>query len=417
MSSSCRNVGLSLGAGALIALAASGARAANWEWLPRVETGATYSDNYRLADTSVGRITNYGPYIDAELAADLVSPTTKIEFIPHIISTFYPSDHADQSTNGYFDFDGSYTTLRSNFTWLAYYSNETVIYSELLPATFPGVPLGSLVGGVSGRVSVPNRRQLERLAPAYTYDITQRTHLHLGGDAERTTFKQSEFEQVGYTNYSGDVGLSYDLSPRSAIALTGTAARFMPQLGGHDTNRYDADLEWRMHPSQIMQFYARVGASQSQAQSIVGTVSSTGITGGMGVDLRYQVTEVTLDAVRAVRPSEVGAEVAYNELRARVLHAFAPLFSGFFGVRALRLRSATSAAALQVVGEDYYTAEAGCDYQITESFRIEAKDDYYWQRFQGSQSANSNTIGVSFIYQPLSRYEPLPEFTGIPEER
>src|SRR6185312_3448231 len=107
----------------------------------------------------------------------------------------------------------------------------------------------------------------------------------------------------------------------------------------------------------------------------------------------------------------------HNELRFRVLHAFAPRLSGFLGVRAIRLRSSANHAGLTITGEDYLTAESGVDYQITQSFRVEAKYDFMWQRFEGTPSASSNAIGLAIIYQPLSRYEPLPEFTGIPQER
>ncbi len=64
MSWSCRRLYVALGAGALFGLT-SGACADNWQFLPRVELGGTYSDNYRLADIPDQELEVYGPYIDA----------------------------------------------------------------------------------------------------------------------------------------------------------------------------------------------------------------------------------------------------------------------------------------------------------------------------------------------------------------
>jgi hypothetical protein len=425
-----------LGAGALFGLAA-GARADNWELLPRIEGGGTYNDNYRLADTAAGKAQVYGPYVDAQLSADLLSPTSKLEIVPRVHSTFFPTDHADQSTDGYLDILGDHKTLRSEFSGVAQYMNQTVIYSELPPATFPGVALGEPTTAVSGRVSVRNRQQLERVAPRYRFDLTQRTHLDLNADVERVSYDQSVIQEIGYTNYAGGAGLGFDVSPRSVLTVSGVGARFVPQAGGgNDANTYGAQAEWDLRESQIAHFYARLGVNRNNAQvtttstiisgprgrtvtpvTTTNTVNTTGVNGGIGVDLRYQVTEITVDLLRALTPSSQGAVLEDEELRFRVLHAFQPRLSGFMGVRGMRLRGLSNRYGVTVEGEDYVTAETGFDYQITERYRIEGAYDYIWQRFPGTPNASSNAVRLSIIYQPLSRYEPLPELNGIPQER
>ncbi|MGH7106433.1 MAG: hypothetical protein ACREFT_07990, partial [Acetobacteraceae bacterium] len=396
-----------LGAGALLGLTA-GARADNWELLPRIEAGATYNDNYRLADTPVGKVDVYGPYIDAQLSADLLSATSKLDIVPRVHSTFFPADHADQSTDEYLDVTGEHRTLRSLFTGIAQYANQTVIYSELPPATFPGVTLGEPTTGVSGRVGVRNRQQLERAVPRYQYDLTQRMHLNVNADVERVSYDKSVIQEIGYTNYAGGAGLGFDVSPRSVVTVSGMGARFVPQAGGgNDATTYGAQAEWDLRETQIAHFYARLGVNRNNAQAtttdtfISGppgrtvtpvttthAVSSTGVTGGIGVDLRYQITEITVDLLRAVTPSSQGAVLEDEELRFRALHAFQPRFSGFVGVRGMRLRGLSNSYGATVDGEDYVTAEAGFDYQITQSYRIEGAYDYIWQRFVGTPNAS-----------------------------
>jgi hypothetical protein len=441
MSSSSRRLYFVLGAGALLGLGHGPARADNWELLPRIEGGGTYSDNYRLSETPADKVQVYGPYVDAQLAADLISQTSKLEIVPRVHSTFYPTDHADQSTDGYLTIDGEHRGLRSDFAGIAEYADETVIYSELPPATFPGVALGQPTTGVSGRVSVRNRRRYGRAIPKYSYDLTQRLHLKLNANLEHVAYDKSEIQQIGYNSYTGGAGFGYDVTQRSVLTLMGVGSHFVPQTGDNNTNNYGFNLEWDLQQSQIARFYARLGVNRTRANmtsttvtttqtpegpTIVtrttttttkGIVESTGVTGGVGVDLRYQVTEVTLDAIRALTPSAEGAVVVDEELRFRALHAFRPRFSGFVGARGMRLRGVSNQQGLAVQGEDYATAEAGFDYQITRSYRIEGAYDFIWQRFPGEPTASSNAVRLSIIYQPLSRYEPLPELTGIPQER
>jgi hypothetical protein len=452
MSSSCRRLYVALGAGALLGIG-HGAAADNWEVLPRIEFGGTWNNNYRLANTSADEVQVYGPYIDAAVDAQLVSPTSKLQIVPRVRSDYFPSDHADQSTDGYLNLNWDTRTERSDFTGVASYANESVIYSELLPANFAGVALGQVVGGESGLVSFRNREQLEHVTPIFTYDLTQRTHLNLQGTYDRASFSSLQggaqnqatanagaITQVGYQDYGGQAGLIFNVTQLSTLSLNGAASRFVPAKGGHDTNTYGVNVQWDVVRSQIAHFYARLGDNRSKADvtntttitspqrrpglpptvtevTTAGTVTTNGVTGGVGVELRYQVTEVTVDLLRSLSPSDVGSQVISNEARFRVLHAFAPRFSGFFAARGIELRGSSSESGLAINGEDYFTAEGGFDYQFTQSVRLEAKYDFIWQRFQGTSSASSNAIGLSFIYQPLSRYEPLPEFTGLPQER
>jgi len=417
MSSSCRKrLYFALGAGALIGLA-PGVRADNWELLPRLEVGGLWNDNYRLGDVPAQELEVYGPYIDAQLAMDYVSPTSKLDIVPRVHWTNFPTDHADQSTDGFLDIDGETRGLRSDLLGVLQFSDQEVFYSDYLPATFPGLALGQATTGTSGRITVTTRQKLVRAAPQYKYDITQRTHLDLNADVENATYQQSQVQQIGYTSYTGQAGVGFDVSQRSVLTVSGLGTHFAPQTGGENTNDYGAQAEWDLQQSQIAKFYARLGVQHSEAQTAVGTVGNDGVTGGVGVDMRYQVTEVTIDLVRSLIPTSQGIMMTDQELRFRVLHAFYPKLSGYFGARGLRLSgTANQTAALNVSNETYVTAEVGCDYQITENYRIEAAYDYSWQQFAGTPTATSNAGRLAIIYQPLSRYEPLPEFTGIPPQ-
>lgn len=415
MSSSCRRLYFALGAGALLGIGHQSARAANWEFLPRLAGGATYNDNYRMAEGSTPKQAVYGPFIDAQLSANLISPRGYLDFVPRVVSNYYPNDTADDATNEFLNVLGDYKGLRSELKGTAQYYNETTIVSELPPATFPGVRLGQVVGGATGRVSFRNREQFLRIAPEYMYDLTQRTHLDLQGDVQHATFGKSLIQQYGYDDYTGRAGVLFDVTQRSEVSIRGVYSRFKPQVGS-DANRYGAEFAWHLRNSQIMHTYLRFGVDRVSAQTSQGTINTDGFTGGAGVEWNFQITQVVIDVLRAITPSDAGSVITDDEARVRVLHAFEPRFSGFFGARAVRVRGVSSRPGLAIQGEDYVAGEVGVDYQVSLSFRIEGTYDLTWQQFQNEPSAVSNAVGLTFIYQPLSRYEPLPEFTGIPRE-
>jgi hypothetical protein len=416
MSLSYRKLYFVLGAGALLGLTPA-VRAANWELLPRIEVGGIWNDNYRLGDVPDQELQVYGPYVDAQLSLDLLSPTSKLDIVPRVHWNNFPTDHTDQSTDGFLDIDGEHKTLRSDLLGVLQYSDQEVFYSDYLPATFPGLELGQATTAPSGRITVTTRQRLLRAAPRYKYDLTQRLHLNLNADIEHASYQQSVVEQIGYSSYSGNAGVGFDVSPRSVLTVAAVGTHFAPESGGENTNDYGAQVEWDLQHSQIARFYARIGVDRTEAQTAtLGTVDNTGVTGGVGADLRYQITEITIDALRSLIPTSQGVVMTDQELRFRVLHAFYPRFSGFVGARGMRLSGSASQIALAVSNESYAAAEVGCDYQITENYRIEGAYDYAWQQFSGSPTATSNAVRLSVIYQPLSRFEPLPEFTGIPPQ-
>ena len=126
MSLSCRRrLYFALGAGALLGLA-PGVRADNWEMLPRLEVGGIWNDNYRLADVPADEFTVYGPYIDAQLAMDYLSPTSKLDIVPRVHWNNFPTDHTDQSTDGFLDIDGEHKTLRSELLGVLQFSDQEV---------------------------------------------------------------------------------------------------------------------------------------------------------------------------------------------------------------------------------------------------------------------------------------------------
>jgi hypothetical protein len=391
---------------ALVMGATTAAQAANWDFQPRVELGGTYSDNYRLAEQGQPKISLAGPLVDAELGFHLIEPTSDVAIIPRIRSTWFPGNSAEQSTDGFITLQGTTHTQKSTFSGVAQYSDQSVVFSELLPATFPGVGLGETVGGESGRVQILNRQKLGRFAPKWDYQLDPRYKLHLDLEYSKVTYDKTLFEQVGYQNLDGQLGLEFQTSLRSMFTLRGTGARFTPAAGGADTNTYGLEGQWDFQRSQIMHFYARVGVDRSVANAATGggTVASTGAVGGAGVSWSYQTSEWVVDALRSLEPSAYGVVLTQNEFRGRYSRTLQPRLKGYVALRGISVSGAQTGAGVQ--NRDYAAAETGFEFQVSRNYKLTGAYDYTWQRYQGEPTARSNTVTLSIVYQPPSRYDP-----------
>ena len=439
MSSSSRNGALL--AGAMLAgtfVAPYKAHASNWDFEPRVELGALYNDNYRLIENGQAKVPAYGPSADVAMGFSLIDQRSELDIVPRVHSTYFPDDHEDQSTNGYLNIVGNFKTLKATYGGTFTYANETVLASELLPADFPGVALGQVQGEATGRVTIHNRRQLEQLAPKMVYDFDPRWHLDLNAMYENASFtnnltsgltaqQAAEYVQIGFSDVFLSAGMQYDITQRQDVIFRVTGAEFMPdkaEVAGSganntttDTERYGVEAQWDAKPSTIMQTYVRAGLNQVHAETAVnGVINKTLPVGGAGVVWTYQLSQYVIDAIRDLSPSAAGAVVEHDEIRFRFLRALRPRLYGVLAARATRVRGA-SQNILGVQGSDYVAATASLQYQLTQSYRLATEYDYTWQRFQGEPYAASNGISLSVIWEPQSRYKPLPDYNALPLDR
>src|SRR6185437_8208025 len=394
-----------------------------WDFNPRVELGAEYSDNYRLG-TASQKADAYGTIADLSFTERLVDPRYELDISPRVHNTFLPNDHEDQSTDGYLDLNGTYHTERASFGGMFSYMNETVLSSELLSASFPNQGLGQTTGEETGLVSFHNRRELERFKPNFSYDFSQRLHLRAEGQYENVAFNRNVTEtqggtnlviaQQGFKDYYGKAGLQYDFSQRYDLVSALEGAKFLPDGSPTDTERYGIQETFEARPNQVLQYYGRLGVNQVHAHTMVdGNIDKTLVVGGAGVSWTYQLSQYTADFIRDLSPSAGGAVVQHEELRGRAVRALTPRLYTVLAARYVRVRGASNT----IVGIDYTAASGALQYQITRNYRISGEYDFTWQRFQGEPTARSNAFIFSIIWQPLSRYNPVPDYNRLQPDR
>ena len=447
MSLSSRNLRAFVGATLAYALVAGRAHASNWDFEPRTEVGGMYNDNYRLIQSGFPKVPAYGALVDVAMGFSLIDQRSELDIVPRVHATVFPDDHEDQSTDGYFNINGEYKfqNQKGSIGGSATYANEDVISSELLAADFPGVGLGQVQGESTGRVTIHNRRQLEQVAPKFNWDFTPRVHLLLNAQYENASFtnnltgqagltpqEQANYVQVGFSDVYGSGGVQYDLTQRQDIIFRLIGSSFMPdrlQVAATspngtattspttDTNAYGGEGQWDAKPTTTMQTYVRVGVKDVHATTAAnGVINKTLVVGGAGVVWTYQLHQYVLDFLRDLSPSAAGAVVEHDEVRFRLLQALRPRLYAVLAARATRVRGA-SQDILGVQGSDYVAATASLQYQLTQSWRIASEYDYTWQHFQGEPHAISNGISVSVIWEPQSRFKPLPNYNALPMDR
>ena len=402
------------------------AHAGNWDFNPRVEVGAQYSDNYRLGPTGQ-RVDAYGTVADLSFTERLVDPRYEFDISPRVHNTWLPNDHEDQSTDGYLDLQGIYRLQKGTIGGLLTYANETVLSSELLSASFGNQGLGQTTGEETGLVSFHNRRELLRFTPNFSYDFTPRLHLRSEGQYENASFDENITQtqagtnlliaQQGFKDYYVKAGLQWDFSQRYDLLSSLVGAKFIPDGSPTDTLRYGVEETFEARPNQIMQWYGRLGVNEVHAHTLVdGNIDKTLVVGGAGVSWTYQLSQYTADFIRDLSASAGGAVVEHDEVRARALRALTPRLYTIVAARYVRIRGA-SQTILGIVGSDYTAASAALQYQVTRNYRISGEYDFTWQHFQGEPTAHSNAFVLSVIWQPLSRYNPVPDYNRLQLDR
>ena len=99
-----------------------------------------------------------------------------------------------------------------------------------------------------------------------------------------------------------------------------------------------------------------------------------------------------------------------------LFRSLTPRLYAILAARYVRVRGA-SQTILAIVGSDYVAGSGSLQYQLTRNYRLAAEYDYTWQRFQNEPSSKSNGIVVSIIWQPLSRYNPVPNLNQLQLDR
>lgn len=376
-------------------MACTAASAATWEWAPRVEGGYKYDDNFRL-NLPGDEIDVSGIEADARLTLRTIDPRTTIEVTPRIRATYFPEESDVDSTDYFLRGLFQDATPRRRVGASVDLSDDNVIRSELPDTQFEG-DLGDPQGVDSGRTIERNRRELIRVAPYFSYDLTQRYRMELEAryvDARFDREVSGAFQD--FTDIGGSAGLGFQMSQRSRLTFRALASRYETRF---ETQAYAAQAEWGMDFSPTSHMYVTLGGQQTEPER---GDSQTNLLGGVGGRWTSQRNALFLDLTSSVRPITAGTVVERRQLRLRIDHDVSPRLALVFGLRVLRDEDIEDDGSYPT--RQYATANAGLEWRWQRYLAFTATYNYRWQEYANETSdASSNGFLIGLVYEPKRR--------------
>jgi hypothetical protein len=371
-------------------MAACSATAANWETAPRLEAGYLYNDNYRL-DLPGQEIEVSGAEADASVTFRTLDPRTNFEITPRINSTYFPGESDEDSNNYYLDAGFTDVTPRRRVDVPFAYSQEDVVRSELPEAD--GGELGQPTEGDSGRFVQRNRRDYFRLAPSFSYDISQRYRMELGAHYLQADFdNQLAGAQQDFSEFGANAGFGFLTSQRSALLLRVLASQYETST---TTDAYGGVVEWNTQYSENSRAYVRFGAQETKPEN---GASDTNFIGGAGGQWASQRNRLFLDFTRSVGPVSAGTVVERYQLRLRLDHDVSQRFSLRAGARLSRDEEVQDGT---YPTREYAIGELGFEWRWLRALSLTGTYNYRWQEYEDEPSdASASAFMIGLVYEP-----------------
>lgn len=366
------------------------ASAANWEIDPRVQAGYRYSDNYRL-DLPGQEVDVSGAEADVGVTFRTVDPRTNFEITPRINSTYFPDERQEDSNDYYLTAGFSDVAPRRRIDVPFIYSQEDVVDSELPSADGGG--LGEPTEGDSGRFVVRNRRDYFRLAPSFSYDLSQRYRMQLNAHYLQADFDnqlpgvQQDFSEAGV-----GAGFGFLTSPRSVLLFRALASQYDTS---RTTDAYGGEVEWNTQYSERSRAYVRVGAQQTKPEN---GSSDTNLIAGAGGEWASARNRVFLDFTRSVGPVSAGTVVERHQLRLRIDHDVSQRFAVRAGARLSRDEQVEDGS---YPTREYAIGELGFEWRWQRAWSLIGTYNYRWQEYEDEPSdASASAFLIGIVYEP-----------------
>lgn len=376
---------------AACAAAGQGA-AANWEIAPRVLAGYRYSDNYRLQRPG-GETEVSGAEADALVTLRTVDPRTNFEITPRVRATYFPDESDMDSTDYFLGARLSDDTPRRRTGIYGDFSREDVVRSEL-PSADIGGDLGDPQAVDSGRILQRNRRDLIRITPYFSYDLSQRHRIELDARYLQADFdEQFSGRQQDFKEANASAGFGFLMSERASLMVRARASQYQTTF---DTDAYGGELEWNYDFSPSSRTYLRLGGQQTKPE---GGESDTNVIAGVGGRWDSPRNTLFLDLTRTVGPIAAGTIVKRHQLRLRMDHDVSPRLALLLGARASRDEELKGAGTYPT--REYAAAEAGLEWRVLRALSLTATYTYRWQEYADEPSdASANGFLIGIVYEP-----------------
>jgi len=391
----------------IFALAPLDTRAQDWRFEPVITLFASFNDNIRLAEISQDEDEISGGELDAQAHITRASPTGSVAFIPRVVASNYPDDPEDEYTDVYFDFVSRHRAQKSDWSFMARYSDVEVLTAEISDPDFDNPDIDRPITDDTGLVQSANTRERFFLSPAVEFQLTDNTSLEVTADYVDVGYENSMGDLTDYSDANIEANLSYQASERDTFGLTILGSQYDTDDDSFSSEGYGAYLSVTREITQRTSGYILAGYKNTDSEDSSSATlekSSDGSTlFGLGVTRENEISRLVVELSSSVDPTGEGNVVERNQLRGAFTRQISPVVTATAN---FRYQETDSLDTINTQDDrDFVQMTLGLNWQFKRAWFLTSSYTYTQQEFSDRpQDASSNWLRIGLRYAPPRRY-------------
>lgn len=392
-------------AGPLLGGLPADALAQQWLVTPEVEIAVENIDNPRLFEGDVDTNNVTGGLLG--LAAELRRNTeiSSLLLRPAARINRYSGDDNLDSEAFYMTLGANTERQRSEWRFTGNFSREQVFTGETTPSEIDETDVDDSVQTGTGRTSERRERDLWRLRPGFSFDLTQRTELKFDVNFIDVRYDTQAFgEAIDYRDSQINAGIVRALSPDSNLEFGVFASQYEPDDVDRETDSTGARVRYNKEVSDLSTFYVDVGASESNVPSRVtpgAEVTESAFLWNVGYSRQLERTRWRFSVGQNVTPSGSGFLVERDMYRVGMTHQLRPRWSMSLSGVVLNSDSLADEGIVTSNDRDYMRGRASLAYDLTQKWSMEGSYTFTHQDFADEPGdAQEHAFRLSLIYRP-----------------
>ena len=385
-------------------LATPPAAAQQWHVAPELEVGAQHVQNPRLDETDDSSTID-GGILNLAVALRRNTQTSSMLVRPRVEVERYSGDSNEDSEAYYIDFNGERRWQRSEWRLRGNYRQQQVLRGEGTDPEIDEEGIGDEDVTGTGRVLVRRQRDMWRLYPGASLNLTQRTALRIDLNYLNVQYdNQTIGEAIDYTSGVATAALVRRLTPDSNVQFSIFGRTYQPDDDTlSETESIGVRIRYNKKVSDVSTFFIDFGAQDAEieAASIADEdVSATSVLWNVGYSRRFERTRWRFAVGQSVTPSGSGSMVERQLYRAIVSHQLRPRWT----IDASAVFQNTNSLGVSEDSDsderDYLEIGATLGYQLSRKWVLEGSYDYTYQDFADtSGDADRHEFLLSFVYR------------------
>jgi hypothetical protein len=369
--------------------------AAEWYAQSSLNQQVSYDDNFDLATRSDEAESEWQSNSSAVLNVGASTASLEMQLNSVFDYAYFPETSSLNSADQAFNFNSTYQLERATVGLGADFIRDTTRTSD--------------VNDTGLFIRANKRRQLYRVGPTWTYQVSQRDTLGAYGDYSSVSYQTKDLDS--YWQTTGGFDWTHQLTARTQLQARLSGLHFHSGAGGdEETNSVSAEI------GGTHDFSERWGASffagpryvwidntaRSHTEDMPERTSERDDSAGyvLNANVRYSAGEQTSVFATAARGVDPGTTTGIIEQTT----AFG-LSLNHQLLERVAINLSSSYSIQESIGDnserrDYATVSPGVSWRLTKDLLLDCSYRFSWQRFdQTGEYANSNAVFATLTFQ------------------